>query len=73
MIGRLIEQQDIGLEQDSSGKSELHLPTTGKRSDTGNLLLGVESDILKSLDDLLGASLESLVGKNPVLDRDLGL
>jgi hypothetical protein len=73
MIGRLIKQQDIGLEQDSSGKSELHLPTTGKRSDTGNLLLGVETDSLEGLDDLLGGSQESLVGQNPVLDRDLGL
>jgi hypothetical protein len=73
MIGRLVEQQDIGLEQDSSGKSELHLPTTGKRSDTSNLLLGVETNSLEGLDDLLGGSQESLVGKNPVLDRDLGL
>jgi len=33
VVGRLVEKKDIGTLEHGTGKSQLHLPTTGKRGD----------------------------------------
>lgn len=71
MVGRLVEQQDIGSEQDGSGKGELHLPSTGERADGVLLLSLIETDRLKGRSDLLGSTEKSLVSKDPVDNGDL--
>lgn len=53
MVSRLIEKEDIGLEQHGAGKGKLHLPTTRKGSNRLSLALIRESDRGKGLDDLL--------------------
>lgn len=53
MVGRLIKQQNVGLSEDSSGKSELHLPTTRKRGDGHSGHVVGESKVKELLSDLL--------------------
>lgn len=49
VVGRLIEQENIGALEDSTAESELHLPTTGKGSD-GTLDLELrETELVKEL------------------------
>jgi len=68
MIGRLVEEKDISLEQDGSSESELHLPTTGEGTDRVLLLLGVETDVGESGTDVIRGGEETLIGEYPVDD-----
>ena len=62
MVSRLIEQEDVSLEQDSTSQCKLHLPTTRERTDGLRLALVREADGRERLDDLLAGSLDALVG-----------
>ena len=53
MVRRLIEKKDIGSNEHSSGKLELHLPSSRKGSDGVGLLLVGESNVSESEGDLL--------------------
>ena len=73
MVGRLVQQQDVGLEQDGTGQSQLHLPSTGQGTDRDLLLDVVKPDVPQGGLDVLGRSQQSLVGEHPVDDRDISL
>lgn len=45
VVGRLIEEENVGTDQHGSGKLELHLPSSGKRTDGILLLLLREADL----------------------------
>jgi hypothetical protein len=62
MVSGLIQQEDVGLEQHRSGKSELHLPTTGQAGDRLGLTLITETDRGKGGNGLLPGALDTLVG-----------
>lgn len=70
MVGGLIEEENIGLEENGASESELHLPSSGEGSDGGLLALGGETDGLEDL-AALGLGLEDTL----VLDdeRDDGV
>jgi hypothetical protein len=70
VVGGLIEEEDIGLEEDGASEGELHLPSSGERSDGGLLALGGEADGLED-GAALGLGLENTL----VLDdeRDDGV
>ena len=70
MVGRLIEQEDVGLEEHSAGKRELHLPTTRERTNSMSLTNIIETDGTKSLDDLLARSLDTLIAEDELENRD---
>jgi hypothetical protein len=61
MVGRLIKQQDIGLSEDGSGKSQLHLPSTRQRGDGHSGHLVSEQEVKQLLSDLL-LSTDGLTG-----------
>ena len=47
MIGRFIEQENIGVKQHGDGEFELHLPTTGQRIDDLGVHFRGEADGLE--------------------------
>ena len=69
VVGRLIEEQDVGLEEHGTRERELHLPTTGQGADSLLLALVVEADGGESLDDLRLAGLDTLVAEDELQDR----
>ena len=73
VVGRLVEQEDLGLEENSSGKSKLHLPTARKRTNGVLLLDFVETDRFESGLNFLRGGEQSLVTQNPVKNGDLSL
>jgi len=74
VIGRLIQQQDIGTDQHGPSQFQLHLPTSRKRGDGVGLLLLGETD-----GEQHGGNLgdwpvgESDIGSDKVDDRDGGV
>jgi len=58
MVGRLVQQQDIGVHQHGTSQLQLHLPTTGKGTDGLLLLLLIETDRLEHVNN--GLTLEVL-------------
>ena len=68
VVGRLIEQKDVSLEEHRTSERELHLPTTGERADGLRLPLIGEADGSKRLNDLLPAGLDTLVGADKLED-----
>ena len=64
MVSRLIEKEDVSLEKHSTGKCELHLPTTGEAANGLSLTLIRETDGSKGLDNLLLVNHDALVVKN---------
>jgi hypothetical protein len=52
MVGRLVEQKDVGSDEHGSGELELHLPSSGKRSNRVGLLLVGEADLSEGVGDL---------------------
>ncbi len=73
VVSGLIEEENVGLEQDSTGKGDLHLPTTGETGD-GRVLTGiVEADLVEGLDGLLTGHAEVLIGKDELENSDLTL
>lgn len=73
MVGGLIEEEDIGLEENGASEGELHLPSSGEGSDGGLLTLGGEADGLEDL-AALGLGLEdTLVLEDERDDGVLGL
>lgn len=86
VVGGLVEQKDIGLLEDGTGKSQLHLPTTRQRGDGSvellldeteldegceNVVLGlVDADRLELLHGPANDGLLSVVGVKVVLDVD---
>ena len=48
VVGRLVEQQDVGLLQDGARERELHLPAAGQRADLAALQVLREADLLHS-------------------------
>ena len=73
VVGRLIEKQDIGLEEHGARKGELHLPATGQGADSLLLTLIVEADGGEGLNDLLLSGLDALVGEDEGKDGGIGL
>ncbi|GFZ45382.1 LOW QUALITY PROTEIN: hypothetical protein JCM24511_03108 [Saitozyma sp. JCM 24511] len=73
MVGGLVEEENVGLEQDGTSESQLHLPTARERADRVLLLLLVETDRLEGGSDLGLGGEQTLVAEDPVDDRDLGL
>jgi hypothetical protein len=75
VVGGLVEEKDIGLEENGSGERELHLPSSRERSDGVLLSLIIETDLGEGVVNLLVVSdrRDSLVGLDPVEDADLGL
>lgn len=71
MVSGLVEEQDIGLEEHSASKGELHLPTTGKGANGVSLALIGETDGGEGLDDLLLGDDDTLVGENELKDRGI--
>lgn len=86
VVGRLIEQQDIGGLEDGTGQSQLHLPTTGEGGD-GTLelltqetelfelglnvrLAGLDTDLAELLDGPANDGLLSVGSIQVVLDVD---
>lgn len=71
VIGRLIQQENVGSNQHGSSELELHLPTTRQRSDGVCLLLVGETDREEHGGDLgLCSANQSLVGGNKVDNGD---
>lgn len=73
MVSRLIEKEDVRLEEHSAGKGELHLPTTRKAADSLSLAFIGETDGGEGLDDLLTSSLNTLVADDELEDRGVFL
>jgi hypothetical protein len=69
MVSRLIEKEDVSLEEHSAGKREFHLPTTGEAANGLALALIGETDGSKSLNDLLLVNHDALVVKNELENR----
>lgn len=66
MIGRLIEKKNVGLEEHSTGESQLHLPTTRKGTNGLGLAGAIKADGGKNFLDF------SLIGENAlVIDDEL--
>lgn len=66
MVGRLIKQKNIGLEEDSAGKREFHLPTTRERANALALTDLVKADRGEGLDDFLLAGEDAGVREDEV-------
>ena len=62
MVGRLVEQEDVGLEEHRTGERELHLPATRERADGLSLALVGEADGRERLDGPLASRLDTLIG-----------
>jgi len=74
MVGGLIQQQDISVHQHGTGQLQLHLPTTGKGTDSLLLLLLVESDRLEHFNDgLLLEVLDLFIVKDEGGDGEIGI
>ena len=69
VVGRLIEKQDVGLEEHGARKGELHLPATGQGADSLLLALIVEADGGEGLNNLRLAGLDTLVAEDELQDR----
>jgi hypothetical protein len=59
VVGGLVEKKNIGLLEDGTGKSQLHLPTTGETTDGAIELLLEETELNKSRADLSIRSLDT--------------
>ena len=59
MVGGLVEEQDVGLLENSTGKSQLHLPATRKSSDWAGELLLSETELNESRLDLIIGEVET--------------
>ena len=70
MVGWLIEQEDVGIDQNSSGQTKLHLPTTRKLAD-GTLHHLVRELVL--VEHGLAIGLGFAGGRKQVLEDVLGL
>jgi hypothetical protein len=64
MVSRLIKQENVSPEKHGPSKSELHLPTTRKRSDSLLLTFVGETNRGKGLYDFGLVSQDTLVGKD---------
>jgi len=73
MVGWLIEQEDIGLEQHGTGESQLHLPATRETSYGISLALIVEAYRGKGRDNLSLVREDTLVTQDEVKDGGLSL
>jgi hypothetical protein len=73
MVSRFVEQEDVGLEQHGTGKSQLHLPATREASDGMPLALIIETDGGEGRDDLGLVSEDTAVAQNEVKDGSFGL
>ena len=73
MVGWLIEQEDIGLEQHGTGESQLHLPATRETSNAISLALIVEADRGEGRDNFSLVSEHTLVTQDEVKDGGLSL
>jgi hypothetical protein len=73
MVSGLIEQEDVSLEQHGTGKSQLHLPTTRKTSNSMSLALIVETDRGEGRNNLRLVSEDTLVTQDEVEHRGLSL
>ena len=73
MVGRFIEEKDIGFEEDSTSEGELHLPSSGERSDSGFLTFASETDSLENLTALVFSLEDTLVLDDERDDRVLSL
>ena len=59
MVGGLVEEENIGLLKDSTGKGELHLPTTRQRGDGVLEAIGGETELDESRLDLRTRSIDA--------------
>jgi hypothetical protein len=57
MVGRLVEQEDVGTDEHRTGELELHLPATRERADGVLLLLLREADLEEGGGDRLARRL----------------
>jgi hypothetical protein len=73
MVSRLIEEQDVSLEQHCTSKGELHLPPSGQAADGLGLTLIGEADGGEGLDDLLLGCFDALVRNDELEDRGVFL
>ena len=77
VVGRLVEQQDVGLHQHRARERELHLPASGERRDGRGLHLVGEADGSEDARDLVagrgGGREDGLVVDDEVDDGGLGL
>lgn len=71
VVSRLVQEQDVGLEEHGAGKSKLHLPTTRKRADGLCLTLIAETDGCEGLNDFSLIGKDALVARDERKDRDL--
>ena len=69
MVRRLVEEENVGLEEHGASKRELHLPTTRERTNGVLLALVSETDRGEGLDDLLLGHNDALVREDEVKDR----
>jgi len=63
VVGGLVEEKNIGLLEDGTGKSQLHLPTTGKTTNGAVELLLEETELDEGLANLLVGGLDTDGGK----------
>jgi hypothetical protein len=74
MIGRLIEEKDIGSDQHGPSQLQLHLPTTRQRGDGVILLFLGETDREQHGGNLGDGPVgKSDIGSDKVDDRDRGV
>jgi len=73
MVSRLIEKEDISLEEHSTSKGQLHLPTTRQATDRLRLTNFIETDSGESLLDLGLSGKDTLVINDELEDRGIFL
>ena len=73
MVGRFIEEKDIGFEEDSTSEGELHLPSSRKGTDGSLLTFTSETDSLEDISALLLSLENTGILDNERDDRVLGL
>lgn len=73
MVRRLIEEKDVGFEEDRTRERELHLPSSRERTDRGLLTLASETDSLEDLAALVLSLEDTLVLDDERDDRVLRL
>ncbi len=73
MVSRLVEQENVGLEEYRTSESELHLPTTQEAADGLLLALIHEANGSEHLDALRLVSLNALVRDDELKDGSIFL
>ena len=73
VVRRLIQQQDVSLEQHGTRKGELHLPTTRQGCDRAGLTLLIEAHLLEGSGSSLAVNVQALVRLDEVDDRNVTL